>query len=59
VLWSGVYSMVQDVYTVQGVVGKSGETSSMVLTTPALETKPSGDVSYLGVQPVGSMSFIS
>ena len=51
--------MVQDVYTVQGVVGKSGETSSMVLTTPALETKPSGDVSYLGVQPVGSMSFIS
>jgi len=31
----------------------------MVLTTPAFETEHSGDMSYLGVQPVGSMIFVS
>jgi len=32
-------------------IKKCFRTSSMVLTTPAIEIEPSGDVSYLGVQP--------
>jgi len=39
--------------------GRNIGTSSMVLTTLAIEIEPLSHVSYLGIQPVGSLIFIS
>jgi len=51
----GLYRIVQYLHVLvpyeYKCYGGCFRTSSMVLTTPAIEIEPSGDVSYLGVQP--------